>query len=97
MTNLRSTLRPFIAILGCPPPLRAPLDEQQGILLDSKSGTILIRADDSTARQRFTEGHELMELLFDAQEPTGFCLSTANLNGASNVRNAYVIKGRQSC
>jgi hypothetical protein len=53
---------------GIPEPLRAPLDEQQGILLDSNTGIILIKEDDPIVRQRFTEGHELMELLFDAQE-----------------------------
>lgn len=52
---------------GIPEPLRAPLDEQQGILLDSNTGIILIKEGDPVVRQRFTEGHELMELLFDAQ------------------------------
>lgn len=51
---------------GIPTPMRAPLDEQQGILVDSSTGIILIKEDDSIVRQRFTEGHELMELLFDA-------------------------------
>ncbi|UBF30324.1 ImmA/IrrE family metallo-endopeptidase (plasmid) [Kovacikia minuta CCNUW1] len=53
---------------GIPTPRRAPLDEQQGILVDSRTGMILIKEDDPLVRQRFTEGHELMELLFDAQE-----------------------------
>jgi hypothetical protein len=52
---------------GMPLPLRAPLVDQQGILVDSETGLILIKEDDPIARQRFTEGHELMELLFDAQ------------------------------
>jgi len=52
---------------GIPTPLRAPLEEQQGILVDSNNGIILIKEDDPLVRQRFTEGHELMELLFDAQ------------------------------
>lgn len=55
---------------GIPSPIRAPLDEQQGILIDSNTGTILIKEDDPIARQRFTEGHELMELLFDAHSET---------------------------
>lgn len=55
---------------GMPTPLRAPLDEQQGILVDSATGIILIKEDDPIVRQRFTEGHELMELLFDAQAQT---------------------------
>lgn len=53
---------------GIPEPIRAPLAEQQGILVDSNTGIILIKEDDPLVRQRFTEGHELMELLFDAQE-----------------------------
>lgn len=53
---------------GMPVPLRAPLVDQQGILVDGNAGLILIKADDPVVRQRFTEGHELMELLFDAQE-----------------------------
>lgn len=53
---------------GIPDPLRVPLDEQQGILVDSSTGIILIKEDDPVVRQRFTEGHELIELLFDAQE-----------------------------
>lgn len=51
---------------GIPTPMRAPLDEQQGILVNSSTGIILIKEDDSIVRQRFTEGHELVELLFDA-------------------------------
>ncbi len=51
---------------GIPTPIRAPLTDQQGILVDSDAGLILIKEDDPVVRQRFTEGHELMELLFDA-------------------------------
>ncbi|NJR71241.1 MAG: ImmA/IrrE family metallo-endopeptidase [Synechococcales cyanobacterium CRU_2_2] len=50
-----------------PEPLRVPLDQQQGILLDSYKGVILIKENDPIVRQRFTEGHELVELLFDVQ------------------------------
>ncbi len=50
-----------------PAPLRVPLTDQQGILFDTYKGVILIKEDDPIVRQRFTEGHELMELLFDAQ------------------------------
>ena len=53
---------------GVPEPRRAPLVDQQGILVDGNAGLILIKEDDPVVRQRFTEGHELMELLFDAQE-----------------------------
>jgi hypothetical protein len=59
-------LDPIYQRFGMPTPIRAPLDEQQGILVDSNSGIILIKEDDPLVRQRFTEGHELMELLFDA-------------------------------
>ncbi len=55
------------AAFGMPIPLRVPLEDQQGILLNSFTGMILIREGDPVVRQRFTEGHELMELLFDAQ------------------------------
>ena len=47
---------------------RAPLIDQQGVLLDSDNGIILINQDDPLARQRFTEAHELMEFLFEVQE-----------------------------
>jgi IrrE N-terminal-like domain len=50
-----------------PEPLRVPLDQQQGILLNSYKGLILIKENDPIVRQRFTEGHELIELLFDVQ------------------------------
>ncbi|MBW4474753.1 MAG: ImmA/IrrE family metallo-endopeptidase [Stenomitos rutilans HA7619-LM2] len=56
---------------GIPTPRRAPLEEQQGILLDSETGKILIKEDDPIGRQRFTEGHELLELLFAAQDSLG--------------------------
>lgn len=55
------------AAFGMPIPLRVPLEDQQGVLLNSSTGIILIREGDPIVRQRFTEGHELMELLFDAQ------------------------------
>lgn len=62
---------------GIPIPQRVPLaDEQQGILVDSSSGLILINENDSTERQRFTEGHELMELLFVALQRSSYASST---------------------
>lgn len=51
---------------GIPIPRQAPLQDQQGILVDGDRGLILIKEDDPLVRQRFTEGHELMELLFEA-------------------------------
>lgn len=53
-----------------PIPYRAPLIDQQGVLVDGDAGIILIKEDDPRVRQRFTEGHELMELLFDAHNQT---------------------------
>jgi hypothetical protein len=49
-----------------PEPVRAPLEAQQGILVNSDKGLVLVKGDDPIVRQRFTEGHELMEFLFDA-------------------------------
>jgi len=51
-----------------PEPLRVPLLEQQGILVDSSTGVIVINENDPAMRQRFTEAHELIELLFAAVE-----------------------------
>jgi hypothetical protein len=51
---------------GIPNPKRAPLSNQQALLLNPESGLILVKEDDPAARQRFSEAHELMELLFSA-------------------------------
>ena len=51
---------------GIPTPKRAALPNQQGLLLLPEVGLILINQDDIETRQRFTEAHELMELLFNA-------------------------------
>ena len=71
---------------GIPTPLRAPLDEQQGILVDSKTGIILIKENDPLVRQRFTEGHELMELLFDACEQIRMGSAVRNWSGQQKER-----------
>lgn len=47
-----------------PLPGRVPLGVTQGVLWDYEAGIILINDDDPAKRQRFSEGHELMELLF---------------------------------
>jgi IrrE N-terminal-like domain len=65
--RLPMDLEKIYEAFGMPIPLRVPLEDQQGILLNSATGMILIREGDPIVRQRFTEGHELMELLFDAQ------------------------------
>jgi hypothetical protein len=54
------------AAFGIPLPKRARLPNQQGLLLLPDLGVILINEGDIPARQRFTEAHELIELLFDA-------------------------------
>ena len=56
---------------GIPIPRRLSLPHQQGILVDSSEGVIIINEDDPIVRQRFTEGHELTELLFAAIEEQG--------------------------
>ena len=48
------------AAFGMPILFRVLLEDQQGILLNSFTGMILIRERDPVVRQRFTEGHELM-------------------------------------
>ncbi len=53
---------------GLPPPLLASLPGQQGALVDGDSGLILLDEDDPAVRQRFTNAHELMELLFAAHD-----------------------------
>ncbi len=64
-------LEKIYARFEMPLPRPAPLTDQQGILLDGDRGLVLIKADDPRVRQRFTEGHELMELLFEAQVQSG--------------------------
>ncbi len=52
-----------------PTPKRASLPDQQGLLVNPESGPIIVNEDDLAVRQRFTEAHELMELLFCALPP----------------------------
>lgn len=51
---------------GIPVPIRATLPGQQGLLINSDLGIILIEERDRETRQRFSEAHELVELLFAA-------------------------------
>jgi hypothetical protein len=60
--DLRSIYRRF----RFPLPQRAPLPGQQGLLLNSDIGLILINQNDPAMRQRFTEAHELIEFLVEA-------------------------------
>lgn len=51
---------------GIPAPKRATLPGQQGLLVNPDLGIILIEERDRETRQRFSEAHELVELLFAA-------------------------------
>jgi hypothetical protein len=65
-TGACAELRAIYAHFSIPTPQRVPLPGQQGLLLNSDIGLILINQNDSFMRQRFTEAHELMEFLFEA-------------------------------
>ncbi|MBN1316700.1 MAG: ImmA/IrrE family metallo-endopeptidase [Anaerolineales bacterium] len=49
-----------------PTPVRASLPSGQGLLLNPDVGLIILNEEDPILRQRFTEAHELIELLFAA-------------------------------
>lgn len=49
---------------GAPTPIRVTLAGQQGLLWDPEAGLIFIEERDQPTRQRFTEAHELIEMLF---------------------------------
>lgn len=67
-------------------PARVSLPGQAGLLLNSDAGTVFINEDDPAARQRFSEAHELMELLFAAQwRPTSW-----------DVRGLFAESGKES-
>jgi Zn-dependent peptidase ImmA (M78 family) len=66
------------ARFGIPMPKRVALHKQQGVLVNPELGIILIKEDDPSTRQRFTEGHELIELLFSVLSPkTGWGIRQA--------------------
>lgn len=50
-------------------PQRVRLPGQSGLLANPERGLIFISSDDPASRQRFSEAHELIELLFAAQSP----------------------------
>jgi hypothetical protein len=54
---------------GMPRPARARLTVGRGFVLNPDTGHIVIAEDDLTSVQRFTEGHELFEFLFDVLSP----------------------------
>jgi hypothetical protein len=62
-------LTPIFRRFGISMPKRIPLPGQSGLLLNPDHGTIFISSDDPATRQRFSEAHELMELLFATQSP----------------------------
>ncbi len=66
------------AHFGIPAPKLKSLPNQQGLLINPEAGIIIINQDDPITRQRFTEGHEFMELLFAALNPgSGWAARTA--------------------
>jgi hypothetical protein len=73
--DLPVSLEKIFAHFEIPPPQQVPLPDQQGLLLDGDLGIILLNSSDPRKRQRFTQAHELMELLFsvlpDRQEWEG--------------------------
>ena len=85
------SLERIYTCFGIPIPRQAPLQDQQGILVDGDSGLILIKEDDPLVRRRFTEGHELMELLFDAyHQHSAADLSPRNQSlGSFKAEGAY--------
>lgn len=52
------------AHFGIPRPKYVPLPGQQGLLIDADQGIIAINSRDPETRQRFSEAHELAEMLF---------------------------------
>lgn len=84
------SLERIYTCFGIPIPRQAPLQDQQGILVDGDRGLILIKEDDPLVRRRFTEGHELMELLFDAHhQREGLPQETAPQRGGFKAEGDY--------
>jgi Zn-dependent peptidase ImmA (M78 family) len=57
-------LSTIYAHFGIPKPQYIPLPGQQGLLVDAEQGIIAINSRDPETRQRFSEAHELAEMLF---------------------------------
>jgi len=49
-----------------PDPIQKSLPGQQGLLVDAENGIIVINSNDPASRQKFSQAHELVELLFHA-------------------------------
>lgn len=62
--SLPVNLEKILEYFQIPEPKSVPLAEQQGLLLDSERGIILINSNDPVKRQKFTKAHELVEMLF---------------------------------
>jgi len=60
-------LTPIFRRFGISIPKRISLPGQSGLLMNPDHGIIFISSDDPATRQRFSEAHELIELLFAAQ------------------------------
>lgn len=59
-----------------PKPQYVPLPGQQGLLVDAEQGIVSINSRDPETRQRFSEAHELAEMLFSVL-PAGYDLGGA--------------------
>jgi hypothetical protein len=57
-------LSAIYAHFDTPKPLYVPLPGQQGLLVDAERGIIAINSRDPGTRKRFSEAHELAEMLF---------------------------------
>jgi len=57
-------LNAIFSHFGIPKPQYVPLPRQQGLLVDAERGIIAINSRDPETRQRFSEAHELAEMLF---------------------------------
>lgn len=63
-----------------PTPIYTPLNFQQGLLVDAATGIIMLNSNDIPTRQRFTQAHELIELLFNS------------LPNGKNLGNGWTLK-----
>lgn len=78
---------------GIPTPSRVVLPGQQGLLLNAEKGLILVNSGDPFTRQRFTEAHELMELLFSALPTSKSGLSNRIGNFKPDVKEVLCNEG----
>lgn len=77
---------------GIRTPRLVSLSEQQGLLVNDEIGMILIKEDDPVTRRRFSEAHELMELLFSVQEEVAH-LSGSRPYFADNIKERLCEQG----